>query len=143
MIRRERPRERRRTSPALPALAASAVALALLGIALAWPLYVRRPELPGRIAASLATFYKLLHEKYYVDEIYDAVIVRPVVKLSDRLLFRWVDAGLIDGVAVNGSARAVQAFAGRVLKHAQTGFAQSYIFLMIVGTVAVVGYLLR
>ena len=59
------------------------------------------------------------------------------------LLFRVVDAGLIDGLAVNGPARGVRALASNGLKYLQTGFTQSYIFLMIVGAAAIVGYLLR
>jgi hypothetical protein len=50
---------------------------------------------------------------------------------------------LIDQVAVGGTARAVQAFAARGLKYAQSGLAQSYLILMVVGTVAIVGWLLR
>jgi NADH-quinone oxidoreductase subunit L len=124
-------------------MAGSAVAVAALGAAVAYLLYVRRPELPKRIVASLAGFHRLLRDKYYVDEVYDALIVRPTVRLSDRVLYRVVDVRLIDGAAVNGTAQLVRALADRVLKHAQSGLTQSYIFLMIVGTVAVVGYLLR
>jgi len=69
--------------------------------------------------------------------------VRPLVWVSDRVLFRLLDAGLIDGVAVNGSARTVRAFASNGLKYAQSGLAQAYIFAMIVGAVAIVGYLVR
>ena len=65
------------------------------------------------------------------------------VRLSDRVLWRTVDAGLIDGIGVNGLARAVRGLADRVLKHAHSGFAQSYVVLMIVGTIAVVGWLVR
>ena len=113
------------------------------GIGLASFLYVRRPELPARIAESLATFYRLLVNKYYVDEIYEAVIVRPTVRISDKLLFRAVDVGLIDGLGINGTARLVRGLAANGLKYVQTGFTQSYVFLMLAGTVAIIGYLLR
>jgi NADH-quinone oxidoreductase subunit L len=125
------------------AMAGAAVGLALAGIALAWLLYVRRPELPARITAAFAGFYRLLLNKYYVDEIYDATIVRPTVQISDKVLFRAVDAGLIDGVGINGTARLVRSVAANGLKYVQTGFTQSYVFLMIIGTVAIIGYLLR
>jgi len=125
------------------AMAAAAVGIALFGIALAWLLYVRRPELPDRIAASVSTFYRLLLNKYYVDEIYDATLVRPTVQVSDKLLYRTVDAGLIDGLGVNGTARLIRGIAANGLKFVQTGFTQSYVFLMILGTVAIIGYLLR
>ena len=124
-------------------MAIGAVAIAGAGALLAWYLYVRRPELPVKLAASLSTFYRLLLNKYYVDEIYDWAIVRPTVWLSDRVLFRLIDAGLIDSVLVDGSARTVWTVADGALKRIQTGFPQSYLFLMIVGAAAIVGYLLR
>ena len=124
-------------------MAASAVGVAAAGAALAWWLYVRRPELPERIAAALAGAHRLLVNKYYVDEIYDALLVRPLVALSDRVLFRVVDAGIVDGALVNGLARGVQGLASHGLKYAQSGLAQSYIFFMIAGAAALVGYLLR
>jgi NADH-quinone oxidoreductase subunit L len=96
-----------------------------------------------RLATRLRALHQLLVNKYFVDEVYDAVIVNPLVKFSDRVLYRRIDAGLIDGVGVNGLAQAVRAAASHGLKYAQSGFAQGYIFFMIVGTVAIVGYLLR
>jgi NADH-quinone oxidoreductase subunit L len=95
------------------------------------------------MATALSGLYRLLLNKYWIDEFYDAVIVRPLVRVSDRLLFRGIDAGLIDGVAVNGSARVVRGLAGDVLKYAQSGLTQGYIFFMIAGAVAVVAFLLR
>jgi len=124
-------------------LAAAAVAVAAAGAALAWLLYVRRPELPGELAERAAGVHRVLVRKYYVDEIYDAAIVRPLVWASDRIFYRTVDAGLIDGVAVNGSARSVRALAAHGLKYLQSGFAQAYLLLMIAGAAAIVGYLLR
>jgi NADH-quinone oxidoreductase subunit L len=124
-------------------LAALAVAAAGGGALLAWLLYAVRPSLPERMATSLSGLYRLLLNKYWIDELYDAAIVRPLVRVSDRLLFRGIDAGLIDGVAVNGSARLVRGLAGDVLKYAQSGLTQGYIFFMIAGAVAVVAFLLR
>jgi len=106
-------------------------------------LYVRRPGVPGWLAAHFSGFYRTLLNKYYIDELYDAVIVRPLVALSDRVLYRNIDAGLIDGIGVNGTARGIRAIAENGLKYAQSGLTQSYIFFMIVGAVAIVGYLLR
>jgi NADH-quinone oxidoreductase subunit L len=122
-------------------LAARAVLVAAVGAFLAWWLYVHAPAWPQRIAERFRGLYRLLLAKYYVDEIYDATIVRPLVAISDRVLYRGVDAGLIDGVAVNGLANSVRAFAANGLKYAQSGFAQSYLFLMVVGAVAIVAYL--
>jgi NADH-quinone oxidoreductase subunit L len=124
-------------------LAGLAVAVAGAGALLAWIFYVARPELPARIAAAASGLYRLLLNKYWVDEIYDTLIVRPLVVLSNRVLYRTVDAGLIDGVVVNGSARVVRGFAANGLKYAHSGLTQGYIFFMIVGAAAIVGYLLR
>jgi NADH-quinone oxidoreductase subunit L len=95
------------------------------------------------VAATFSGLYRLLLNKYWIDELYDAVIVRPLVWVSDRVLFRGVDAGLIDGVAVNGSAGFVRGIAASGLKYAQSGLTQGYIFFMIAGAVAIVAFLLR
>ncbi len=124
-------------------LGAVAVGTATLGFLLAFLFYVRKPGIPAAIASKLSGAHETLKNKYYVDEIYDSAIVRPLVALSDKVLFQKIDAGLIDGLAINGSANSVRNLAGRGLKHLQTGMTQSYIFFMIVGTIAIVGYLLR
>jgi NADH-quinone oxidoreductase subunit L len=119
------------------AMALATVFLAATGAVLAWVLYVRRPGLPARIARRAGAVYRL------VDEAYDAAVVRPLLRLSDRVLFRGVDAGLIDGAAVNGTARVIRGVAENGLKYAQSGLTQVYIFFMLVGAVALVGYLVR
>jgi NADH:ubiquinone oxidoreductase subunit 5 (subunit L)/multisubunit Na+/H+ antiporter MnhA subunit len=63
--------------------------------------------------------------------------------VSDRVLFRVIDAGLIDGALVNGTARGIRGMAAHGLKYVQSGQAQSYIFLMIAGSALLVGWLLR
>jgi NADH-quinone oxidoreductase subunit L len=128
--------------PAL-GLAGLAILAAGLGATLAWLLYVRFPEAPARVRATLPTLSRLVENKFYVDEVYDALIVRPLVRFSDLALFRGIDTWLIDGVLVNGTARAVRILASDVLRYLQSGFAQAYLFLMVVGTVAIVGWLLR
>ncbi|MGH0029601.1 MAG: NADH-quinone oxidoreductase subunit L [Myxococcota bacterium] len=125
------------------AMAAAAIGMGVVGLLLAYQLYVRRPELPVRLAERMQGLYRLLLNKYYVDEAYDAAIVNPLVKLSDRVLYRTIDAGAIDGVAVNGTARGIRALAAHGLKYAQSGLAQSYVFFMLIGAVAILGYLLR
>jgi NADH-quinone oxidoreductase subunit L len=124
-------------------MALSAVSVATAGALLAWLLYVRWPDLPGKLAGHLSALHRLLVNKYYVDEIYDAVIVRPLLVISDRFLYRVVDARLIDDIAINGTARTIRAVAANGLKYAHSGLTQSYVILMIVGAVAIVGYLLR
>jgi NADH-quinone oxidoreductase subunit L len=124
------------------ALAGTAVLAAVIATALAALLYYYRTELPSRIGARLAPLYRLVWNKYYVDELYDRTIVRPLVALSDRVLYRVVDASLIDGVGVNGPAAAVKWVAERALRYLQSGLTQSYVFVMIIGGVALIGYML-
>ncbi|MBW2267108.1 MAG: NADH-quinone oxidoreductase subunit L [Deltaproteobacteria bacterium] len=124
-------------------VALRSLAASLAGFGLAHFFYLRRPELPGKLRKALPSVHRLLVHKYYVDELYDAVLVRPLVALSERVLYRGVDAKLIDGLGVEGTARAVRALAAHGLKYAQTGFSQSYVFLMLLGALAVVGYLVR
>ncbi len=120
---------------------AAAVGIAVGGLLLARALYREPSDLPARIAERAGALYRLIRDKYYVDEIYDAVIVRPLVFVSDRVLYRQVDAGLIDGLGVNGTARAVRLAAAHVLRHAHSGLAQGYLFFLVVGTLVILGYL--
>jgi NADH-quinone oxidoreductase subunit L len=123
-------------------LAGLAILAALLGTGVAWLLYVARPELPVRIRTGAAALHRLVANKYYVDEVYDALLVRPLIAISDRVLFRGVDAGLIDGFAVNGSAGSVRALADDALKYLQTGLTQGYLITMVAGAFAVLAWLL-
>jgi NADH-quinone oxidoreductase subunit L len=79
--------------------------------------------------------------KFYVDELYDAVFVRPTVSASENVLYRGIDVAVIDDVAVNGSARLVRGFASGVLRHFQSGLAQSYLLVMLIGTILIAGFL--
>ncbi len=122
-------------------LALAAVAVAGLGTATAYVLYVQRPEWPARIREAARAPWQLVANKFYVDEAVDATVVRPLVTVSDRLLYRTIDAGLIDRGGVEGTARVVSVAASGFFRRIQSGLAQSYLFLMIVGAIAVVGWL--
>jgi NADH-quinone oxidoreductase subunit L len=126
-------------------LAAVSVLIAGAGIALGWFLYEKaKGVLPMVLAMKSKTFAWLMRtvsNKYYVDELYDLVIVRPVHAVSDLLLFRLVDVRLIDGLLVNGPATAVEAAARNVLRRFQTGVAQTYALAMMAGMVAVIAYI--
>ncbi len=112
------------------------VVTAALGIGLAYLFYVRSPELPARLAASASGFYRLSLNKWYVDELYDRIFVRPTVTLA-RALWRGVDVAVIDG-AVNGVGRVTQAWAA-LLRLMQSGQLQHYALFMVLGAVLVVG----
>ena len=69
--------------------------------------------------------------------------MRPLVAVSDKVLFRFVDAGVIDGVGANGSAAAVRGLAAHVLKYGQSGLTQGYLITMVFGALAIVVWMLR
>ena len=116
--------------------------LMVAGAASAWFLYIKRPELPGEIANRLSWLYRLLANKYYVDELYQAVFARGSRRLG-TVLWRAGDVTLIDGAVVNGSAHVVGWFSG-VLRRLQSGYLYHYAFAMIIGLSALLAwYVLR
>ena len=127
-------------SELLQSLLAAPVIAGLIGFFLAWWFYFRSPETPKKLADSLAGPYKLLGGKYFVDELYAAAIVRPLVWISDNVLWRVVDAGVIDGT-VNGVAH-VSRETGDRLRYASTGNIRSYAAWILVGVVVFTSLLL-
>ncbi|MGA2275525.1 MAG: NADH-quinone oxidoreductase subunit L [Bryobacteraceae bacterium] len=115
---------------------AVASAAGLLGIALAFLMYVYRPGIPDSIASGAKGLYKLVYNKYFVDEIYDAAVVRPVVNGSRVVLWKGADAGLIDGM-VNGVGARAKGIGG-VLRLAQSGNTRSYATWVAFGGVLVI-----
>ena len=120
---------------------ALSVGIAGFGLLLALVLYVAKKDLPIRIARAFPAVYRLVLNKYYVDEIYDAVFVRPIRRASERVLWKVVDVICIDDGLVNGTAR-VTAWASALLRRIQTGDLQGYAFAMTAGILAILGYLL-
>ena len=112
----------------------------VVGILIAWYLYLAMPELRASLARPLQPALRLFGAKYFFDQVYDGFVRHVVVAGSDRLLWKRVDAGLIDG-AVNRTASLTRAFAER-LRPVQTGFVRHYVLLVLAGAVAVVYYLL-
>ena len=120
---------------ALPFLIISAI-VGLVGFGFAWMRYSKRTP-----AAQPGTgLHKLVANKYYVDELYNAVFVQPIKNVSHYLLWRIVDTGIIDGI-VNGIAGAIRIIGG-VLRRLQTGVVQAYIVSMVVGIVIFLAYYL-
>ncbi|MCI0546790.1 MAG: NADH-quinone oxidoreductase subunit L [Candidatus Rokubacteria bacterium] len=120
-------------------LLAVSLACGITGVALAWVLYARGRVRVDRIGVPRNGLHRLVFEKYYVDEIYDALVVRPLFAVC-AWCARTVDLGVIDGV-VNGIGRGVVAW-GRGLRQLQTGFVMNYAFTMLLGAIAMVAYLL-
>jgi NADH-quinone oxidoreductase subunit L len=128
---------------------------ALTGIGLGYHIYLKRPELPGQIKARFVAMHRVLVNKYYVDEIYHALFLRPVLKvvalsgrfdlqvidgavnLSSRItakfsfLVGWEDLTIVDG-AVNGLADIFKRW-GAWLRHMQTGRIQHYLYSVVLG----------
>ncbi len=115
------------------------VAAAFLGLLLAWTLYLRRPQLPARIAASLGRFYQAVAHKYYVDELYAVLFIKPLVDGSTEILWHGVDQGAIDAT-VNNSATAARHVSDN-LRHMQSGNLRSYAGWVAAGAAVVIAYM--
>ena len=111
-----------------------ALYLAAAGALVAWFLYIRRPDLPGILQARLAVLHRVLENKYYFDWFNENVVAAATRMLAGSL-WRVADAGVIDGVGINGSARGVRYLAG-VVRTLQTGYLYHYAFAMIIGLTA-------
>ena len=114
-------------------------AAAAAGLFIAYLFYLRYPAVPGTLAARWPWAYRLLSRKYYVDEIYDAAIVRPLVGGS-ALVYTHFDLKVIDG-ALNGSGAAADA-AGRGLSRLQTGLIKDYALAFLFGAVLFLGFIM-
>ena len=121
-------------------LMAVSTGIALAGIGLAAYFWLRNRSAADRMAERFRPIYQLLLGKYYVDELYDAVVVQPIKMLSTGALWKGVDAGLIDG-SVNGVGLAVSG-ASSGLRRMQTGSIRTYAFALFAGVVAILGYYL-
>ena len=116
-------------------LAAVAVFAALIGLLAAFWLYLKQPGKAERIAKSLDGIYTTVFNKYYVDELYAAVIVRPLLWISTNILWKTADVALIDGT-VNGIADGTTAI-GDGVRHTQSGNTRSYAVWVVIGAVVI------
>jgi NADH-quinone oxidoreductase subunit L len=103
------------------------------GIALAYVMYILMPELPGRLVAKIRPLYLFVHNKWYFDELYDAIFVRPA-HLIGRGLWKSGDGTVIDGVGPDGIAAATLNMARRAAA-LQSGYVYHYAFAMLIGVV--------
>jgi NADH-quinone oxidoreductase subunit L len=122
------------------ALMALSVVVALAGILIATRAYSRTAELATRVRERFAAVYRLLLNKYWVDELYDATVVRPIHGFS-RGLWRIWDEKVVDG-SVNGVGFVFEA-ASAVLRLFQTGFVGTYAMFFVLGVLALVIYFVR
>jgi len=119
-----------------------AVAIAIAGIVAAWRVLDLSALVAAKSAPQATGLGKVLYKKWYVDELYDAVIVRPIMWFSRVVLWRVVDVGIIDGAGVNGSA-AVSRILGWLTSRLQTGELGFYAVIFVVGVVVVLARALR
>jgi NADH-quinone oxidoreductase subunit L len=103
----------------------------LIGFFTAWTFYIRDPSIPGRLAAQQPILYRFLLNKWYFDEIYEALIVNPAKSLGS-FLWRRGDGNVIDG-SINGVAMGIIPFFTRLAGRAQSGYLFHYAFAMVIG----------
>ncbi len=116
------------------------VLVAGAGILTATYFFKWKPEAADSVAASMSGVHSLLLNKYYVDELYNAIIVQPIKRVSTGVLWKGVDAGMIDGT-VNAVGLVVRGWSA-VLRRLQTGSVRAYAMSLFVGVVVIVGYYL-
>jgi NADH-quinone oxidoreductase subunit L len=115
------------------------VLAAVSGLFLAWLLYQRRPQLPQEIAQALGGFYEAVVHKYYVDEIYAAVFVKPLIDGSTRILWHGIDRDVIDATLDNSAEGAREV--SDTMRHMQSGNLRSYAGWIAAGAAVVIAYM--
>jgi NADH-quinone oxidoreductase subunit L len=115
------------------------VGVALIGLFFAWYLYHKRPELPARMAASAGGLYRLVLDKYRIDELYGAVIIHPIIAFSSNVLWKGIDKGIIDRAVDDGAAGAQET--SDALRQMQSGNIRSYAGWVAVGATAVIAFM--
>ncbi len=123
-------------------LVGGAVVVGVAGLLIGWRWTTASPIPPAKEALPERGFAKVLFRKYYVDEIYHAVFVRPLVGISRWVLWKGVDQGLIDGVGANGSARVARAL-GWIGSRLQSGHVGVYVVVFLVGAVWLIRAVVR
>jgi NADH-quinone oxidoreductase subunit L len=113
------------------------VVIALVGISIAYTLYIASPQLPAKFTATFPRLHQAVYNKWYIDELYDALFVNPC-KAFGNLLWKGFDVVIVDGV-VNGVAKLVMACSAG-LKGLQSGYVHNYAMGMTLGVVAIIAY---
>ena len=114
------------------ALIGVASLIAVVGLVIGYRATLRHPIVVAREAPEEQGFWRVLYNKYYIDELYDAVVVRPISAFATRILWRRVDQQAIDGGMVNGSA-GISRFLGQIGSRLQTGNVGFYVLLFLIG----------
>ncbi|ESZ20429.1 MULTISPECIES: NADH-quinone oxidoreductase subunit L [unclassified Mesorhizobium] len=112
----------------------------LIGFAIAWQFYIRAPEMPKNLAAQHRGLYAFLLNKWYFDELFDFLFVRPAKRLG-HFLWKTGDGTVIDGLGPDGVSARVVDVTNRVVK-LQTGYLYHYAFAMLIGVAAFVTWMM-
>ena len=103
--------------------------VAITGIAIGWVMFQKQP---------LRQMPRLLEQKYYVDEVYDAAVIQPILVTSREGLWKLFDVGVIDGL-IHALGRTVVNL-GRTIRHLQLGFVRGYAAIILAGALIIIGY---
>jgi NADH-quinone oxidoreductase subunit L len=133
------PAEGAEQEPSETFLAMVSVAVAAFGFLLAWFLYHQRPELPDQIAASFSSLYNAVANKYWIDDLYAWMLVKPLIAISGVVFWRGIDQGVIDAT-LDGSAATARELSDNV-RHMQSGNVRSYAGWVAIGATAVIAYM--
>lgn len=121
------------------ALMGVSVGVAVIGFGGAWYLYYKRTDLPAKMAESAGSFYRLVLDKYRIDELYGAVIIQPLIWISTNVFWQGIDVGLIDR-GVDESAAGAQDVSD-AMRHMQSGNIRSYAGWVAAGAAAVIVFM--
>ncbi len=116
------------------------IVVAVAGILIAWVAYIRQPDLPARVAEQFRALYLFFYNKWYFDELYDRLFVRPAFYLG-RGLWKVGDGAVIDGVGPDGMAATTQAVSVQASR-LQSGYVYHYAFAMLIGVVLLISWYL-
>jgi NADH-quinone oxidoreductase subunit L len=119
---------------------AISVSVGFAGIGLAWFMYMTRPELPARISQQFSAVHRVLFNKYYIDELYSFILIRPTIWVAKNILIGITDARIIEAV-VNGVPNSIAAFSAG-LRRVQTGLMQHYATIMAAGILIIAAVML-
>jgi NADH-quinone oxidoreductase subunit L len=133
------PAEGTKQEPSERFLAIVSVGVALFGFLLAWFLYHQRPELPDQIATAFGSLYQAVLNKYWIDDLYSWIFVKPLIAISGIVFWRGIDQGVIDAT-LDGSAATARELSDDV-RHMQSGNVRSYAGWVAVGATAVIVYM--
>jgi len=113
------------------------IVVVIIGILVAHRFYIQNVKIPKKLAEKYKTPYRILFNKYYVDELYAKVFVNPLLSLA-LLLWKQFDVLVIDGIA-NGIASVVKGL-GTVIRKTQTGYLRNYGLSLLLGTILILFY---